>query len=186
MPGVVLRMEVEGGGVIRELGRGFNAARKAALHKTAEHWHETMLRPHFGPANKSRFAHEPRSQFYTDIIKKAEGRGQGRFVDNVLKGVSMRFMQAFYSISGSKDQQTVTMRPPGYFARPFIGSFVRDGVTKRITRQPDKPREVTTVDARDNAALSEFCAKEMALGIEAEAARRAARTRDSLGRFTKS
>jgi len=164
---VILQMEVEGGGIIREMGRGFAAARKTALRKTAEHWHENMLRPHFGPSNRTRFQHERRSKFYETIIKPKAGSGQGRFVDNLLKGLSLRFMQAFFTISGTKDQQTVTMRPPGYFAKPFIGSFTRDGKTKRITRQPNKPREVTTVDARDSKALSEFCAKEMTFGIQA-------------------
>lgn len=167
MPGIVLGITVEGGGVIREMGRGFAKARKAGLVKTAEHWHQTMHRPHFGPSNRSRFQHEARTNFYTTITKKIEGRGQGRFVDNILKGLSMRFMQAFYTITGSKDAVTLTMKPPAYFAKPFIGSFVRDGVTKRITRQPDKPKEVTTVDARDSKALSEFAGKEMAWGITA-------------------
>ena len=164
---VILQMEIEGGGIIREMGRGFAAARKTALRKTAKFWHENLLRPHFTTGNRSRFHGEPRTQFYTQQIKRFEGQGQGRFIDNVLKGTSLRFMQAFVSFSGTKDQQTVTMRPPGYFANPFIGSFVRDGKTKRISRQPNKPREVTEVDSRDSKTLSEFCAKEMTFGIQA-------------------
>jgi hypothetical protein len=55
---------------------------------------------------------------------------------------------------------TVRMTAPSYFDRPFIGSWVdpKSGKRKTVRRQPDKPGEVTRVDAEDAADIRAFAA----------------------------
>lgn len=163
MPGVILRTQIENRSPIPGLGRGMARLKKENLKATAAHWHDDLLRPHFGPSNRTRFQHEARTTFTKEVTKKRLGVGQGKYVDNVLKGKSLRFMSAFFSITGSQHAATLTMRPPPYFANPFIGSFrdPRTGETRRITDQPDKPREATEVDTRDRDSLSKFAAGDL-------------------------
>jgi hypothetical protein len=168
VPLVVLRPVIENNSPIPGIGRKFPRLRKQTLQETAGFWHTKLLKPHFGPGNRSRFHHEPREPFYEQEIKRNLGSGQGKYVDNLLTGRSQRFMQAFFSISGSANAATLTMRPPRYFKFPFEGSFrTQDGETKHVSGQPDKVKEVTAIDERDVRALSEFHAKRLqALIIE--------------------
>ncbi|MBK8916462.1 MAG: hypothetical protein IPM64_17995 [Phycisphaerales bacterium] len=165
---MVLRPVIENNSPIPGLAREFARLRKQALRDTAEFWHEKLLRPHFGPSNRARFGHEAREPFYLQEIKRGLGRGQGKFVDDILTGRSMRFMLAFFTITGTSNAATLTMKPPGYFKNPFEGTFrAADGSTKRISGQPDKAAEVTTVDSRDAQSLSEFHAKRLEALIHA-------------------
>jgi hypothetical protein len=175
MPAIILRTEIRNSSPIPGLGRGFARIRKQALRDVATFWHDELLPSHFGPSNRSRYQHEPREAFYLQIIKKQQGRGQGKYVDDVFSGKSMRFMMAFFQVTGTQNAMTVTMRPPGYFANPFEGTYTdpKTGKQKRISGQPDKPREVTTVDARDNDALAKFHAERLETLIAEDAARRA-------------
>lgn len=160
MPGVILFAEISRP---RGMAGAFNKALKATLQAAGNYWHRELLPAHFGPANRARFGHAPRTRVYSESIKKREGRGQGRFVDNVLKGKSRRFMQAFATVTGTAKQATVTLKPPAYFANPYVGPLPGG---RRITQQPDKTVEITAVDQRDAEKVSEFAAKTLTLLIE--------------------
>jgi hypothetical protein len=55
------------------------------------------------------------------------------------------------------------MTAPSYFDRPKLGSYTdpRTGQRKTITRQPNKPDEVTRVDPEDARDLREFAARRL-------------------------
>lgn len=152
---IILGVDVLDKSIIRGLGRKFGGFQKQAIREGVEDWHSHTLAKHFTPGNRGRYRIAVRSQLYTKEIKPAKGTGQGRYVDLQLSGKSRRFMQAFYTITGSKDRMTLTMKPPGYFTNPFIGSWTDPdtGKTKRITRQPNKPDEATQTNNEDRERI---------------------------------
>lgn len=170
MPGVILRTVMENDWILRDLGRAMSRVVRENLKATAEFWHRELLAGHFRPSNRARFQHQARTTFTKTVTKRVKGVGQGKFVDNVLKGQSQRFMKAFANITGTRRQAVLTMRPPAYFTRPFRGSFrdARTGQTKTITQQPDKPGEITAIDQADRKRIEEFAAADLKQRIREE------------------
>ena len=155
MPGVVLGYQL--GQDVSDLKREFGKLRKQLLQDVAAQWHLVILPKHFTASNRSRYQHQPRTSVYLKEIKPETGRGQGRFVDQMLGGKSRRFMMAFHKISGTQTQARLTMSPPPYFANPFIGETTsKDGRKIRVTQQPDKPSEITRLDNQDRDYLRRF------------------------------
>lgn len=159
-------------GMRKELTR----IKKETLKETADWFRRHKVAPHFGPANRRRYGHEPRNKVYANEIKKRKGTGQGRFVDNRLSGKSARQARYLSRISGSSKQATLTVTVPTYFRRPYVGSFtktVKDAngrtrqVTKRVTRQPDKVAELLRLDQRDKEDTRKFSGKLMLRKIKA-------------------
>lgn len=142
----------------RGYARRYRAAKKEALRELAWYWHSNMLARHFSPGNSARYRMRPRNRIYREEIKKTKGEGQGRFVDLLLKGRSLRWMKSFAAVTGTDSQATLRMKPPGYFTRPFIGSYTDPETGRRriITQQPDKPSEVREISSDDRAALVRF------------------------------
>ena len=155
MPGIILDIQVQNRSCLKGVGRQFGKFQKKAMEAAAADWHERILPRHFTPGNNSRYRMAKRSALYERVIKRKIGVGQGKFVSLTLKGRSQRFMQAFFTITGSKDRITLRMKPPGYFTNPFIGTYKdpQTGKTKRITRQPDKPAETTRTTDEDRLRL---------------------------------
>lgn len=160
MPGVILFAELR-----RPEGmRGsFSKMVKDTLLETGHYWHRELLPGHFTPSNRARFHHQPRTQVYESEIKKEAGVGQGKYVDNLLKGKSRRFMLAFATVTGSSKGVTVRLKPPAYFAKPYVGPLPGGG---RITQQPDKPKEIAAVDPRDAESMAKFAAERLRLRIQ--------------------
>lgn len=149
-------------GGVRTIGR----IQRDALRSTAEFWHQVILARHFSPGAAAGYHHEQRSRVYKQIIKPKEGSGPGKYVDLLLKGRSRRAMQYLYTITGSKDRMTLRMQTPKYFTNPYIGTFKdpRTGKAKRITRQPDKVKEVTTIGSGDRQILRDHFADQLLAG----------------------
>lgn len=151
---IVLGVEITNMRQFKHLGIRFKRLTKETLQETAEYWHLRLLERHFTPGNASRYRMQKRRPVYLTKIKSRLGMGQGKWVDLLLRGKSLRWMKVFKTISGTSSQATLRMRPPTYFGNPFIGTF-RDpkGRTRRITQQPDKVSEVTRFDESDRGSL---------------------------------
>lgn len=136
---------------------------KQTLRHTAEFWHRTILAKHFAPSARFAYRYEPRNRGYLEGEKKDEGVGEGKIAYLRLKGKSRRFMLAFVSFSASSKRASVTMRPPFYFRNPFVGTRTdpRTGRKHTITRQPDKPAEVTAQTTKDKRLVRDEAAREM-------------------------
>lgn len=154
----------------RGMGKRFRAMKREALKEVAWFWHTNILERHFTPGNVSRYRMEARNRFYKEEIKKKQGEGQGRYVDLILKGRSLRWMKTFASVAGTATAATLRMKPPSYFTRPFIGTFTdpETGKQKRITRQPDKPAELKQVNSADRAAMVRFIRRGILNGWKTE------------------
>ena len=146
--------------------RAISRIQREALRSTAEFWHQVILARHFSPGAAAGYHHASRSRVYKQIIKPKEGAGPGKYIDLLLKGRSRRAMQYLYTITGSKDRMTLRMQTPGYFTNPYVGTFndPRTGKTKRITRQPDKVKEVTTIGSGDRQILRDHFADQLLAG----------------------
>lgn len=166
---LILNMRIEDGSQFRGLTRRWPAIVKATMEATAEHWQKTIFPRHFGPRNRSDYGFEKRNDLYLNVIKKVEGEGEGKFRDEVLKGQSRRWLQTLYQVAGTAKRTTVRATAPTYFTKPFVGSFTdpKTGKQRVITRQPDKPDEVTRFNQADRDALEEFAWKQLKKEIEA-------------------
>lgn len=154
---ITLGVEITNMRQFRGMGIRFAKLRKETLQETAEYWHARVLGRHFTPGNAGRYRMSRRKQFYLDKIKSKLGQGQGKWVDLVLRGKSERWMRVFKTISGTSTAATLRMKPPGYFANPFVGSYRdRRGRTRQISQQPDKPSEVTRFDESDRGSLRRY------------------------------
>jgi hypothetical protein len=157
----------------RMLGaRTLTQIRKVALRDTANFWHEKILPKHFRPEAHYRYSHERRDPGYLRETKQEEGIGKGKTVDDVLTGQSERWMKVFFNITGSSIRATLTMRPPRYFTNPFIGSStipvtLPDGTVYMrpvtISRQPDKPKEITTRHPQDDREMTAYLQRDLQL-----------------------
>lgn len=169
----VLSFKIENNSPLRKgLAVRFVLLLKEALRDTAFFWLAKIFPRHFFSSNRAKYHHEARNQVYLDKIKKFSGVGPGKYVDLLLSGRSRRQMMAFARISGSKDRQTVLMRPPGYFANPFIGVIARlsGGRVKQITRQPDKAAEVTRVVDEERTEMNSYYADRLVTLLKANQA----------------
>ena len=157
MPLVILDCKITGG-IPKGTSRRIPAITRASLRAVAGFWFETQLERHFTPGNESRYRYDRRNPVYLSKIKPHEGSGQGKYVSDILKGQSLRWLRSFASVTGPQRQATIRMVAPTYFEKPFIGTTVdpKNGRLKHVTRQPDKPKEVTTISDADREALNRF------------------------------
>ena len=160
MPGIILDLQTRPRRRLVGLQQSYAKVIGEVLRRTAEHWHREIFPRHFGARNRSKYQFAPRSKLYTDKIKRLEGVGVGKFRDMVLRGPSQIMLRNLVQITGTGRRVTVRMQAPQYFDKPFIGSYVdpKTGKRKTITRQPDKPDEVTRVDPEDAADIRKFAA----------------------------
>jgi hypothetical protein len=165
---VVLSIKHERDDVTRELPRRWPELAKKTLIDTARHWHDEIFPEHFGPRNRSKYGFEPRRPLYLNVIKQRKGEGIGKYRDEVLTGKAERQMQYLFKITGTSRLVRVRMSPETYFYNPFVGSFTdpQTGRQKIISRQPDKPDEVTRCTEDDKDALREFSAERLAKHLE--------------------
>lgn len=160
---VVLRTVLTNSSPIPGLAISWRKLNKLVLTDVGTFWHQTIYPGHFRPSNRARYKHEPRTPVYLREIKVEHGRGAGRFVDQILSGKTRRFTMAFATVRGTARKVTVRMKAPSHVTRPFIGTFrKKDGTLGRVTRQPDKAGELTTVDRRDREQMEEYAAKRYA------------------------
>lgn len=158
MPLIALNITVTDKSPLRGLGRRWGQIQRASLQAVARHWQATILPKHFTPGNRSRYGLAPRNRLYMQKIKQRKGKGQGKWVDDLLTGQSRRWMQSLSTITGSRNHCTLRMKAPAWFTNPFIGSYrdPKSGKTKTVSQQPDKPAEATAISADDRANLIKF------------------------------
>jgi hypothetical protein len=152
MPGVVLS---------RGAGRQWlNDRWRETMLDVANEWYRKIFPKHFTRGAPAEYDYEPRSDFYLSVVKrfKGEGAGKQKGLLEYLTGRSARQMKSFADVSGTARKATVKMHAPAYFTRPFIGTIPGRGKRKprRITRQPNKPDEVTRTSDADKQKLREF------------------------------
>lgn len=157
MATIILDIEIDQS-QLRGLRRAVPRIMKRLLQDTAQEWHDSILRQHFVWTAARRYHHSPRSPFYRDVIKKRDGRGQGRYVDLWQRGKSRRYMWALYKVTGTQRRATLRMKAPIYFKHPFVGVVTdqKTGQQRRITKQPNKPKELTAIDTADRVHLRRF------------------------------
>lgn len=162
---VILGIKIENKSPLGDMRKELNRVRKEVMKDVGDEFVRNHLKPHFGPANRSRFKHEKRNDVYEKEIKKKKGQGDGKHVDNVLTGRSKRQVMASAKVTSTRDKATVRATVPGYFKKPFVGTFTRQktdksgkvrSVLKRVTRQPDKVKELGEMDRKDIDALTKY------------------------------
>lgn len=164
MPFVMPQIEIRGDDYKTNAGnwrRGFGKVYRDLMRDTITFWHDKIFPSHFTPRNDERYQFEKRSPGYIKNTKRRYGIGQGKYVDNVFTGMSFRWMMSLvkYTATAPKGtaSATATMSAPTYFTSPKIGTFVgSNGKTYTITRQPDKVKEITQVNANDLAQIQKF------------------------------
>lgn len=139
--------------------------KKTSMQAVAREWMRTIFDRHFTPGNESRYQMQPRNAFYKNVVKKQEGQGQGKYVSLLLKEQSRRWLRTSATVTATQDRATLRMQGPPYFANPFIGRMKKEVTTKagmkrvieiNIGRQPDKVKELTTINEADRETLREF------------------------------
>lgn len=150
MPMIVLDVEYTKPSLLNLKQADLNLASKQMLQETAAEWHDKFMPRHFTPGNTARYRYAIRGE---DYLKRKQriGVGQGKYVSLVLSGRSKRAAKFFFKISGTARQATLTMQMPTYFVKPFIGNLPADpktGKQRKVTQQPDKVRELTTLRGR--------------------------------------
>jgi hypothetical protein len=162
---VILGIKIENKSPLGEMRKELNRIRKEVMKDVGEEFVRYHVKPHFGPSNRARFKHEKRNDVYEKEIKKKKGQGDGKHVDNKLTGRSMRQTLATAKVTSTRDKATVRATVPGYFKKPFVGTFTKTvtdksgrtrQVQKRVTRQPDKVKELGEMDRKDVDALTKF------------------------------
>lgn len=150
------------------IGRKMSAIYRTSLRAVAGCWHGRILEGHFTNYNDSRYRFDPRNRIYMEEIKKNEGVGGGRYIKDLLKGQSLRWLRTFATISATQHQAVLRMNSPTYFEHPFIGSFVdpQSGRLKNVTRQPNKPNEITQINSADHAMLEKFARGDVTMRAE--------------------
>ena len=136
--------------LIAGLGNKYLKAHKEALYGSVEDYHDKLFPRHFFNSNRSRYKLAPRTSFYLKKIKPRKGVGTGRFVDLVLKGVSMRRMMSFYTIRQADGGNSLVLRmqAPRYF-------------TERYRGQPDKKAEAEQINDDDREKIRGFYIQRM-------------------------
>jgi len=167
MPLIILDCKITGKPP-KEISRKMPKIYKASLQAVAEFWHSNLLQSHFTPRNDARYQYSPRNKVYLQDIKSQEGVGQGKYVSDLLKGMAARWVRTFATVSGTSKSATIRMTAPTYFEHPFIGSFIdpKNGRMKHVTRQPNKPEEITQVNRDDREALMKFAQADVQLRVE--------------------
>ena len=167
MPAVILDMRVIDRSAFHGLATTYAKLRRQAMLETAQRWHREVFPAHFGGNNRQKYRLTPRTEVYVTKIKPNAGVGEGRFRDLVLGGRSQRALRNLVRITGTSNRVVVRMQAPAYFTRPFIGSWIDPNTGKRrsITRQPNKPDEVTRWDSFDRQKLRQIAARQLSLGF---------------------
>lgn len=168
MPLIILNCKVENRRSIVGLRGKWGKINKHVLQKAAWRWHKEKLESHFTPGNNSRYQMQPRTRFYRTKVKIRRGTGQGKYVDLILSGRSLRALKAFATVSGTATAATLTMKPPGYFTRPFVGSYrdPKTGRQKVIRQQPDKVAELKRISPEDRAWIVRNARRDMKTSVE--------------------
>lgn len=140
--------------------RGFGSVHKELMADAATYWHHRLFPGHFTPGNESRYQMESRTPAYLKR-KRMYGTGQGRYVANVFSGASFRRMMSLFKVTATAasgtQQATLRMSAPTYFAKPAVGTFTdANGRRFTIKKQPDKVKEVTQMNDRDEAELKRY------------------------------
>lgn len=149
---------------ITGLKKSFKAKYMAAMKAAMGLYHKLIFPKHFYNSNRTRYRMEKRTDFYLKVVKPRRGTGTGRFVDNVLKGVSRRRMMNFFTIRAADGNNAVILRmkAPRYFTNPYVGTYTDDkGEKHTIKQQPDKAAEVTQINDQDKAAFRDFIRNEL-------------------------
>ncbi len=153
--------------VPRDLRGKVAAITRQALRACAGAWRDKVLPRHFTPGNDARYRFDPRNRVYMNEIKREEGVGQGRFVKLLLKGKSQRWLRTFNHITATSKQAVLYLQGPTYFTQPFIGTRIDErGRLKVVTRQPDKPREVTETNEEDRSMLLNTFREQVAVSMQ--------------------
>lgn len=132
---------------------------KQALFDTAWMWHKRVFPGHFTSGARSEYGDgiEKRTKGYIFQRKLRKGEGLGKTVMNRFQNKSVRWMRHLVRVTGTGNKATVRMQAPAYFTHPYTGRIVLDdGRTVDISRQPDKPKEVTLVSDEDRGQLRAF------------------------------
>lgn len=172
MPLVVLNTEIKNAWVIKGIKRKWPQVLRLSMFAIARRWMEVKFPSHFTPGNETRYSHERRNPFYKRVIKIFEGEGQGKYVDDLLKGRSRRQLWTSTTITATQHRSTIRMKAPAYFTDPYIGRIEKEIPVKNdpsrmrkiiinITRQPDKVRELLEVPAKDKDDLQQYLQKRM-------------------------
>lgn len=122
------------------------------MRAVGEYWHDKMLPNHFTTQAKNIYDHEPRSNKWKAIKQNLARRGKaimGGMVDNVLTGAMMNAVKSRAVIRGFPTRCTVYMSGPGYMKST---GFSRKKLRK-VTRQPNKIREMLTTTPREAEEL---------------------------------
>jgi hypothetical protein len=155
---VILGVKLEDN-IVTGLGKRYLSTCRAALKDAVWYYHREIFPRHFFQSNRSRYKHEKRSEYYLKRIKLRKGVATGKYVDEILTGVSRRRMLAFATVRSSDGGNSVILRvqAPRYFTNPYVGSFRDDkGNLKTIQRQPDKVAEVQQVNSEDQQKITDF------------------------------
>lgn len=168
MPLVVLNCKIENRRSIVGMKAKWGRVMKFVLQQVAQHWHDKMMESHFTPGNITRYQMKQRTKFYRTVVKIRKGSGQGKYVDLLLSGRSLRALRVFATVSGTSRVSTLTLKPPGYFTKPFVGSYIDPKTKKRktIRQQPDKVAELKRISPDDRKKLTRFAKRETLLRVE--------------------
>lgn len=166
MPLVILNAKLDN--PVKGIGRSMPAIVRACLREVGIWWHANLMPRHFTPGNESRYGTMNRNAVYMQEIKKDEGVGPGRYVKNVLKGKTLRWMSAFPVVTATSHRCVVRMVTPTYFDKPFVGTWIdpQTGKLKKVTRQPDKPAEATAINGSDREQMQSVLASGMDLRVQ--------------------
>jgi len=107
---------------------------RAGFRDLGAYWFRELLPDHFKPSARSEFQHQSRTEKYLKS-KRFRGRGQGRFIDNILLGQSRRFLTHGPSIKATGTGVTIRLDAPLYFRKTPPG-------------QPDQVAEIIRISDR--------------------------------------
>jgi hypothetical protein len=156
---MILGVKVTGPGL---RGRGVSLARvqKQALLETVQFWHTKVLPGHFEETARVEYRDTTakRDKGYIFQTKLPFGEGLGRTLANRFHNKSQRWLKHLVTYRGTSQRATASMQAPSYFTHPYIGRIrdERTGVIRTISRQPDKPAEVTATSSADREELRAF------------------------------
>lgn len=146
---IVLSWRITDGITAQFSKRHLSHAAKETNKFSAEYWHENIMPLHFHGATQARYRIEPRSELYRRVLKRIQGRGEGRYAFLQKTGKSFRFAKFFSRITATQYQGVVRINVPAYFANPKVGTVYEDGKRKQIRRQPKMRNELTDTIRRD-------------------------------------
>lgn len=152
---VILNLRIRDRARIRGLGRRMRGFYKQVLIDVAWFWHRHILRKHFTSGARAEYGYKPRTPRYVKW-KRKHGVGQGKFIDLWLSGASRRQLMSGATVSATAGKAKLTMRAPWYFRNP--NGQIQNRRNKKFSSkvQPNKPREVTAMSARDKQSMRRY------------------------------